>query len=100
MILISTDKAVRPSNVMGASKRFAELIVQNFSERFLRGRTTLIPLPPKRQHELFETCEIKWMQVNMEDNVSSCVEELLNIIREEAKTPSHYYTTLEHANIL
>lgn len=61
-------------------------IVQDFSEKFLRGRTKLIPLPPKRQHELFETCEIKWMQVNMEDNVSSCVEELLNIIREDTHT--------------
>ena len=33
IILISSDKAVRPTNVMGASKRLSEMIIQGFHEK-------------------------------------------------------------------
>ncbi len=33
-VLISTDKAVRPTSIMGASKRLAELVVQDLDRRF------------------------------------------------------------------
>ena len=41
VILISTDKAVRPSSVMGASKRLAELVVQAFALEELNDKNNL-----------------------------------------------------------
>ena len=44
-ILISSDKAVRPTNVMGASKRMAELVVQDMATRQgVTGGTTIFSM--------------------------------------------------------
>lgn len=41
-ILISTDKAVRPTNVMGATKRFSELILQGLAQLDHRTQFTMV----------------------------------------------------------
>ena len=41
-VLISTDKAVRPTNVMGSTKRLAELILQAFSRQQKKTRFCIV----------------------------------------------------------
>lgn len=38
-MLVSTDKAVRPTNLMGASKRMAELVLQTLANEAKPGGT-------------------------------------------------------------
>lgn len=42
-VLVSTDKAVNPTNIMGASKRLCEMIVQSFDAKIKEGRADEIP---------------------------------------------------------
>jgi FlaA1/EpsC-like NDP-sugar epimerase len=41
-VLISTDKAVNPANIMGATKRFAELILQGMQARSAKTRFCMV----------------------------------------------------------
>ena len=41
-VMISTDKAVRPSNVMGASKRMAEMVIQSLNTQNSNTRFSMV----------------------------------------------------------
>ena len=80
-VLISTDKAVNPTNIMGASKRLCEMIIQSFDRKIREGKV----------HELAPMC------VHAEEENGARTPE---IPREIDFTPKTEFVAVRFGNVL
>lgn len=78
-VLISTDKAVNPTNIMGASKRLCEMIIQAFDYKIKQGKAEEIP-------QLFT----HWMQETVRSNK----------VREQLKAARTEFVAVRFGNVL
>ena len=78
-VLISTDKAVHPTNIMGASKRLCEMIIQSFDAKIKDGKAEEIPLL------------VSHTQVNPED---------MEVLRGKIKSARTEFVAVRFGNVL
>lgn len=63
-VLISSDKAVNPTNIMGASKRLCEMVIQSFDRKIRDGKAQQI----KPMHAHYESLDGSMVDMEQKDN--------------------------------
>ena len=67
-VLISTDKAVNPTNIMGASKRLCEMVIQAFAHKINEGKA--YEIPQLFTHEIRDECIINELKTTKTEFVA------------------------------
>ena len=78
-VLISTDKAVNPTNIMGASKRICEMIIQSFDKKIRDGKS----------------CDISPLHVHSED-----VDGSMREMSKNTDNPKTEFVAVRFGNVL